>query len=258
MAETPALTLDQHRAVVAPLRVEVGAIPAEDVREPDMPVPIFLDEAMTSLVAAQDQAEALDAVGLEPEVVPRVEKLIHGLLSAQAIWNAERATGRTEETLRLITQAEDLRQDALETGDLALAKDPEGRDRLSAIREGEGLDDLVADLVDLVVLVTDKRALFAAKKYDVDGTSAAMGEAAGKLRTALAREGATRGASDAKDTRDRIYTALLEPLGELRAHGRHAYRKDRNNTRRAAYLSTYIRRRNLRARAKKASGGLPG
>lgn len=211
----------------------------------------FLKEGFAAVAAASDQQAALDAVGLPPDLVPQLSRLLYGLQSAQALWEGEQRHGRSNEVQAKIDALTLRREEALLAGDLACRNNQEGQQRLSAIREGEGLADLVQDGVALGLLLTDAAPLFAAIKFDAEGTARQLTELAGSLQQELSREEAGKTLSTGKDMRDRLYTLCLHPLAELRSFATFAFRNDRNNTRRFAFTSAYNRRRNRKARAPK-------
>ena len=239
-----------HAARVEELRPLAEALPATAVKEPDMPVSVYVDEGFGFVVAAREHAVALTAVGMPGELPDTLDRLLRGLQSIQVLWNKEEDKGRTEETIKVVLQATGQRGDALAASDLALRKSSEGQRRLSKIREGEGLPDMVADLFDLAQLLRDAPEPFAAIKVDAGAMAEALDKTGRQLQNSLAQEDAKKSMSSTKELRDRFYTLTLEPLRDLRAFGDFAFRKDKGNNRRFAFASAYIRRRNSRARSR--------
>jgi hypothetical protein len=182
------VSLEDHLQVVEAARERAEALPAAEVAEPDMPVRVFIDEAETAVTAALEHLADLEKVGLLREMVDALARDVKALDSAQRLWNTERRGGRSEAVGGLIETCEDYRQDLLDASDLALRKEAKGKERLSLIREGEGLPDLIADLSDLAVLVTDYRPLYEAIHLDVDGSSNQAVALGKELKSALAEE----------------------------------------------------------------------
>jgi hypothetical protein len=140
----------------------------------------------------------------------------------------------------------------LSAADLALRHTQKGLDRISMIREGEGLPDLVSDLGDLALLFTDFRPEFVAIKTDVDGDAAKAAKTAFDLKTVLATEDVAKTLTGNKELRDRIYTLTARALDEVRSFATHAFRHDKTNARRNLFTSAYLRRKRNRARNLKA------
>lgn len=229
-------------------------LPADSLREPDMPVSHFLDESHGYVAAAREHKKDLMAVGMPEPLIDELELRIQALQQQQTAWNTEQDKGRSEDMKKLIADAEALRGDSLAACDLALRNHADGQRRVSNIREGEGLPDLVADQHDLALLLMDTAPLFTAVKLDPHKMSAQHKEMAGKLEAGLSQEEAQKSVSTAKELRDRLYTLCLEPIREIRAFADFAFRKDRGNNRRFAFTSAYMRRANRRrARLAKAA-----
>ncbi|MBI5498022.1 MAG: hypothetical protein HY904_23675 [Deltaproteobacteria bacterium] len=237
-------TLQQHKDVVKTLQSLLDALPVDAVKSPDIPIDHFLDEGFTAQAASEQYADALKAVGMPPDLPAALAARLGVLRSAQALWNAEQRKGRAPGTVVLIERLERNRHETLIAGDLACRHSTEALARLSRIREGDGLPDLIQDGVDCAVLLTDARPLFEAINFNVDAMAAQLSGDAKALQDALAKEDAVRTLTGSKDIRDRVYTLVLGPLGDLRMFAAYAFRNDRNNTRRNAFTSGYVRRKN--------------
>ena len=132
--------------------------------------------------------------------------------------------------------------EVLENAELDISAD-EGKRRVSMIREGEGLADLVSDLNDQAVLLTDFRPRFEAIRVDVDAESQKAAKLRDDLQAALAEEDVAKTLTGYKELRDRIFTLTKRSLQELRAFASFAFRKDKTNSRRNLFTSSYIRRK---------------
>ncbi len=245
------LGADEHQRRLETVKEAAMSLPVSAVREPDMPVAVFIDEGHVAVAAAHEHQKDLTAVGLPTTTVEQLHGRLEALASAEALWRLERGYGRNEETRTVIDDATALREDVLAAADLALRKSAEGQRRLSQIREGEGLPDLVADLTDLAVLVGHASARFEAIRYPVSDKAAELTRMATALQATLANEDAGKTLGTAKELRDRVYTLALEPLTDLRAHATFAFRHDRSNNRRMGFTSAYHRTRQARRRQAK-------
>ncbi len=241
-------SLADHKTVVDAMRAELNTLPASAVAAPDMPVKAFLDEGMTAVEAAKQHLDALVRAGLSEALIITLERTVLALQSAQILWNTERGMGRSEVMSRLIEKAETVRSYLLAASDLALRNDPDALARLSAIREGEGLADLVMDLGDLAVLITDRKDLYTAVNLDPDDLAQSAAGFRNDLQSGLAEEDVAKTLSGYKDTRDRCFVLAKQALQEVRAFAKFAFRDDTTNVRRGLFFSTYTRNRDRRSR----------
>jgi hypothetical protein len=245
-------SIEEHLAVIDQVKAEAMALDADGFSAPDIPVKIYLDELRTSVLAARQYFDALDAVGYTAPMLARLDQLLEALTSVQAVWNTERRGGRSEAVADLIEAGEAEREEHLSAADLALRHDDAGLERIGLIREGEGLADLTADLGDLALLMTDFRDAFKAIKVDAKAAAGSAVSMQKRLQQALAEERVGKSLKGYKELRDRIWALSKFELSELRAFSTRAFRKDKTNARRHLFTSTYTRRRDQRARRKRA------
>jgi hypothetical protein len=231
-------------------------LPADAIKVPDMPMPTFFDEGFGYVASAREHKKELLAVGMPEALIDQLETCLQATQAQQTAWNTEQNKGRSEELKKQIAEAESLRGDSLAACDLALRNNADGQRRLAAIREGEGLPDLVADHHDMERLIMDNAPLFAAVKLEPEKMAAQHRDTAARLQQGLSQEEAQKSVSTAKELRDRLYTLTLEPIREIRAFADFAFRKDRGNNRRFAFTSAYIRRRNRRSARNVAAAAL--
>jgi hypothetical protein len=250
MERTKPTSIKDHQQVVETLRKEAEALGAGEFGEPDVPIKVFIDELRTTLLATEQHFSSLAAVGYTEAMAAILEWRAAALESVQTLWSAERRGGRSEAVASLIEGAEEVRGDLLSASDLALRHSDAGRHRVSAIREGEGLADLVFDLNDLAALLTDFRAEFEAIKLDVDAEAERAARARDDLKRALAEEDVAKTLTGYKELRDRIFALTKRSLDETRAFAAFAFRKDKTSQRRHLFTSAYNRRRNRRNRGK--------
>lgn len=241
-------SVDEHKQLVEALRAEAEAVPANQTADPDVPVKTFIAEALTALEGAKQHLADLGKVGLVQATVDAFARHLNALQSAQVLWNTERGVSRSEAVLNIVNDSEAHRQYLLDAADLALRNDPDAQNRLSLLREGEGLADLSLDLSDLAALLISHRAEFEAVKLNVDDAAQKCATLKVGLQSALAEEDVAKTLSGYKELRDRCYVLVKRDLQEIRAFARFAFRDDKGNSRRNLFMSAYTRRKDRKAR----------
>ena len=209
-----------------------------------------VDEGFAIVLAARENYDVLSKVGVTHEMIDHYEQLLFSMSSSQSIWQMERRGGRNEETAAMIEEAEQLRNYLNDAAELALRNNLEGQRRLETIREGDGIPDLVSDLDLYTLLLTEAKPLFEAICINVDEQANRAAGMRDSLRKVLAVEDVAKALSGSKEMRDRIYTLVKEKQQELRMFASFAFRGDKTNKRRGLFASSYLRKRNRRARAK--------
>ena len=235
------------------LRPAAMGLPADAVKQPDIPIAVHIDEGLSAVAAAREHQPALVAVGMPAELPDNLETRLYASQGTETMWHRELNAGRSEATIKLIDAAIALRNESLAVMDLALRANNEGLSRLAKIREGDGLPDVVADIFDLALLTRDASEHVSAVRVDPAAHADALDKTGKDLQRALSQEDAKKSLSNTKEVRDRYYTLTLEPLRDLRAFAAFAFRKDKGNQRRAAFVSGYTRRQNSRARNRRAA-----
>jgi hypothetical protein len=246
------VSLQDHLVVVGSVKSLAEALPAEAVVEPNMPMPVYISECTTMIVGAKEHFEALSAVGYTAEMLKSAEDRAIAAISAQAVWNTERRGGHSESVVQLIAESEQKRDDLVAASALALRKNPDGLRRLDMIREGDSIPDMIADLGDLAVLLTDAKPLYQAINLDVDAEASAAAKLRDQLQGTLAHESVAKSLSGSKEMRDRIYTLSKEALAELREFASFAFRNDKTDRRRNLFVSAYQRRTRRKRRREEA------
>ena len=216
------------------------AIPAADVKQPNLPIDVFLQEAEDLVVWAVDDKEALEAKGLVwTATVEDIPARAGALRYAQAVWMKERYS--QEEAIRQwkeqSPQAYQFRDDLLADFRFAYRKNPELISRVRAIAEGRGDADMIQDLSDISVLGKANPTPLEAINYDMtvlDQAETMSGDLADVLALA---NGSRMESSKAKETRDKAYTHLKETVDEVRDFGKYVFRKEPQ--RYQGYISRY-------------------
>ncbi len=242
------------------LRGQLSAFDADMIDEPRMPIAVALQEANDlAILLAEDASVAaqLEAVGLDRAVIDGLRPAVGATREAQSRWVVLRDRSKPAAQKEREARGEALRSELLSAARWSLREDEVALGTLSAISEGDGLADLVQDLRDLAQLVERSRAAFAA---DRTFEAAASIEQARSLSDEISAGAGTAKldgeAASARELRDRAYTHLATLVEQLRAAGRHAYRKD--DRMRKRFVSRHLVRRRRAAAARKAQAPLAG
>jgi hypothetical protein len=209
---------------------ERAELPASEVREPYMPHAVFQEEAgaMIAEIERNDTLrERLYKTRVTPAKVGRAKLLLAALMLAQRAWSRVRAGRDAQELVDAVEQAEALRADILEAVDYDLKGDRVAEGRIAAIREGEGVPDLIDDLGDLRVLLADHEAVMRADElFDYDQTLRDIDDVLAIISPLRSDKVFDAERVRAKDTRDRAWTLAIAAVRELREGGRRAFSKD--------------------------------
>lgn len=218
------------------------ALPVEQVKEPNMPVGIYLQEAEDLSQIAQSDKQALMAVGLPESLISLLSTYAGATREAQSLWSKERQM-REEAEEQWQTEAPkgyELRDMLIHTFSYAFRKNEALLKRVKAIREGHGHSDMVQDLNDLAVLGKSEEPLLVQINFDMGELETAR-TLSDKLSTLLAQSNGERTSpNDAKELRDRMYTLLKTVVDEVRDCGKFVFWKDERKRRQ--YSSAYKRR----------------
>ena len=223
-------------------RPVLDAIPAEEVRTPDMPVDVFLQEAEDlGVIAAEDKA-ALTGVGLDWKVYGGDLPVRAGALRyAQSLWIKSRYTQEEarKEWSEASPAAYEERNDLLAAFRFAFRRRPDLLGRVKQITGGSGHQDMIQDLSDLAALGEAGATELKAMRFDKSRLAQAA-VLADEMATLRARaNGQTADDSLTKLMRDRAYTHLKGAVNEVRTTGRYVFRKDKERSK--AYASEYRR-----------------
>ena len=241
---------DAHLEPLTPL---LSAIPAADVRAPNLPVAVALQEAhdLLALVGQEKLRTRLTAVGLKPDLIEALGPALAAARQAQSQWAVIRDRTKTEAQREREERGRELRTQLLAACRWNLRYDPVASATLHAINEGEGLPDLIQDLLDIAHLIDSRPAAF---ELDTTFDAALQAETArllaGEIEAGLSGERLRDDQEQARDLRDRAYTHLDEIVDEIRAAGRYAYRNDPDL--RLRFGSHYLRRRRARQESRSA------
>lgn len=217
---------------------EIEAINAKDVRYPDMPIDVALNEGGIMLNAAREDAEKLAAVGFDCTNLTRFERALCALRYCQSELVAQ--TGIESDAMKRWRLEEpdayELRSELLAAEAYALRDDRVAMRSIRRIREGARTSDLLADLAALVN--TGRKHLEALRliKFDMSKLAAAQGKSQ-ELPDIYQKAFIHKGTVEARKMRDRSFTFLREIMRHILDAAEYVFRTDR--TRLEFYHSAY-------------------
>ncbi len=219
---------------------QIQQIAAEDIKTPNIPIDVFIQEAVNLKEWASDDQAALMGVGLPESSLDLLEQGAGALSHAQAVWMKERYS--QEEAKKLwdaqSPAAYELRSDLEAAFDYAFDGNEELLAKVDAIKEGTGHEDMIQDLVELSVLGKDHKAELTAINFDHTQLDTAD-RLAEEMRNLLAQVNGEDTKKEEKTIRDQAYTLLKETVDKVRKAGRYALRKQPERVK--GYGSSYFR-----------------
>ncbi|MFA8436604.1 MAG: hypothetical protein ACEPOZ_19005 [Marinifilaceae bacterium] len=235
---------------------EIQNVPKENIKQCDMPVGIYLQEAENLHNRASIDLSQLQLAGM-PEVL--LEKLLArtgALRTAQANW-AELTSQRQKAMDTWKQEAPgmyELRDDIIENMEFAYRMDENLLEKLAEIKEGDSHADAIQDLANLSVLGKHNPEPLTAIHFDVTKCDQAA-EVADRMAGLLAAVNGQTYSDDAnKLIRDQAYTLLKETVDEVRSYGKFVFRKDHKKA--LSYASRYNRERKAEYRRKKENSSV--
>ena len=230
--------IDDYNAKLA----EIQAIPDDDVKEPSIPVDVFLQEAENLHHWSLDDADPLKVVGITMAMIKDLPVRAGACREAQSIWNKDYRSQQEaqQEWAEQSPLAYDLRNDLLKSLRFAYRKDPALLGRVSAIADGSGHADMIQDLNDIAVLGRENPDPLTAIGFDL-ATLDVAATRADELADLLAEaNGDKSDFNESKVIRDKAYTHLKVLVDEIREAGKYVFRNDNNRLK--GYSSQYRRR----------------
>ncbi|MBR09744.1 MAG: hypothetical protein CMP48_18920 [Rickettsiales bacterium] len=225
------------------LLAEIEAIPEAEVKQPNMPIDAFLQEAADLEVWCKEDIPKLTAVGIPKAVFDSLPVRTGALRYAQSVWSKDRYS--QEEARQEWDQKSPIAiglKDELEHAyRFAFRKRPDLLSKVQAIEEGTGNADLVQDLSDLAVL--GKANLPLVKVVGINAAKLAEAETMSTEMSGLlaAMNGERAESGEGKIIRDKAYTLLKNAVDEIREAGKFVFWKDSNKLK--GYKSAYFRNR---------------
>ncbi len=232
----------------------IKAIPDDQIKKPNMPIDIFVQEAEYLYHWCLDDQAALTGAGLDWALVTDLPVRAGACREAQSLWFKERFTRQKakQDWKEKSSAAYELRDRLLRTMRYAYRKQPDLLNRVAEIAEDTGHADMIQDLNDLAVLGRDHSEPLKLIKFDLTllDTAAAMAIEMGKLlaQTTTDRDDTT----PSLVIRDQAFTYLKQAMDEIRECGQYVFWQ--NPARLKGYSSDYFRKRR---NAKKSSSAEP-
>lgn len=221
------------------LKEAIEAIKANEVKVPDMPVDIFIQETENMYQWALDDKEQLFARGLKQEVLDAIPEASGACRHAEALWFKQRY-GKQEAEKQWAEKspaAYDLRNDLIYEFEFAFVGNATLLGRVNDIKTGNGHPDMIQDLANLAVLGNENLSLLTATSFD-PSLLATAADTSDTLAEILARATGDKAEnSEAKTLRDKAYTYLKLQADEVRRYGKFVFRKDKDRL--AGYIQHY-------------------
>ncbi|WP_271784590.1 hypothetical protein [Aquimarina algiphila] len=221
-----------------------NAIPANEVKTPNIPVDNILQEAENLYVwATHDKNDLVNNSGLAwdsyaEELPVRAGALRH----AQSVWVSERY-GQEEANKNWKEEspkAYDLRDDLLDDFRYAFRKRTDLLGRVREIANGSGNADMIQDLSDLSVLGKSNTKELNEVKFKLAKLDTAANLSNTMAELLAKANGAILENSSAKLVRDKAFTHLKEAIDEVRDAGKYVFKDQPERFR--GYTSRYYKR----------------
>ena len=230
---------------------EITAVQPHEIKKPNMPVDVFLQESENLFQWCSDDREALFRCGLDTRLIDKLPLLAGACREAQARWVKENKTKKEAENSwrKEYPVALNLKNELIHDFRFAFRKNPELLSKIANIEKGNTYADFVQDLNDLSVLGLDN-----AEEVTKIGRTLESLENAAILAKKLAGILATWNSEKEinagfLEIRNKAYTLLKNAVDEIRESGRFVFW--RNPERLKGYSSAYWQARNAKRPAEK-------
>lgn len=216
------------------------AIPAEEVKYPSIPVPYYIQEAVTQFKIVAEDKERLVAHGIDWQLAESIPERAAACAEAQGNWAKDfKAQEEAEkEWIKKSPAAFKLRDSILDAFRYAFRKDTALMAKVAVITEGTSREDMIQDLTDISILGKANVTLLEAVKFDVSKLDLASATS-DEMRLLLAGAKGQNGNSKQLDIRNRAFTYLKQAVDEVRSCGKYAFADDDRVKR---YSSEFLRK----------------
>ena len=228
------------------------AMDNDQIKSPNMPVDVALQEAEDLYVWCQDDKDMLKKTGLNWGLVTDLQVRTGACRYVQSEWQKDYRTLKDarREWKEKSPAAFDFRNELVHDFYFAFAKMPELYSRTQAIAKGNSNADMIQDLSDLAVLGNANKAALTAIGFDLTKLDKAAG-----LSEEMADLLAKSNEQKMKDNklrilRDKAYTHMKEAVDEIRRCGQYAFWKDEQRYK--GYVSLYHKKKSAKAASAKA------
>ena len=220
------------------------SISAGDVKNPNMPIDVALQEAEDLLVWCVSDEDKLTKGGLDWALVDDLPVCIGACRYIQSQWRKEYRSIKEaqKEWGQKSPAAFKLRKELLHHFKHAFFKRPDLLAKVKKIAEGNSNADMIQDLSDLAVLGNDNKDLLTNTLMELSMLDKAAATS-DSLSVVLANANGERLKNNAtKLTRDRAYAHMKVSVDEIRRCGHYVFWRD--EFRMKGYTSRYYRLRN--------------
>ena len=211
------------------LRSEIEAIEDANIKIPNMPIDVFLQEAANLEVWCKPDIPKLVAVGVDRSIFKALPKRTAALRYVQSLWMKERFSKEqaSKEWEVRSPEAKALKDELEHSFRFAFRKHEDLLAKVRRIEEGSGQADLVQDLSDLAVLGKSHQPVLEKIGFDVKQLTMAT-KVSEEMSKLLATKNGERLSSNAtRVVRDKAYTYLKEVMDEIREAGKFVFWKDK-------------------------------
>lgn len=220
------------------------ALKAEDVKEPNIPIGIYLQEAEDLKIWSTSDIVALVEVGLEAKTIEDLGVCAGATRTAQSLWQKAMQTREQDEQkwLNLSPEAFRFRDRLLHSYRYAFRGRSDLLATVSKIAEGNSNADMIQDLNDLAELGKANTEPLEAISFDLNLLDKADTDADMLAEILAGANGDRLGFNELRDMRDRMYTLLKECVDEVRECGKYVFwdKPDRYK----GYISRFLKRQN--------------
>ncbi len=220
---------------------EIKAVPKQLIKQCDMPIGIYLQEAENLHTRASIDLHLLVAVGMTAELLDKLLPRCGALRTAQSNWE-ELNTVRDDakETWKLEWPAfMEFRDDLIDHFDFAFRNDEALITKMHAIKAGDTQADAIQDMSNLSVLGKANLVPLEAINFDITLLDKAAEDSDRMGGILAAVNGQMYVADETKIVRDQSFTILKTLVDEIRNYGRFVFRKDADHVK--SYSSKHNR-----------------
>jgi hypothetical protein len=220
-------------------KAEIEAIPDKEVRYPDMPVDVALQEAEDLLVWCYPDKDLLVKAGLDWELVEDLPARTGSLRYVQSQWQKDFRSQEDiqKEWAEKSPVAYDLRDELVHHCYHAFYSAPDLYARTQKIAEGSGHADMIQDLSDLAALGKANPTYLTAVGVDLSLFDQSETQSV-QMAALLAKVNGKRMEDNVlRLQRDKAYMHLKEAVDEIRRCGQYVFWRDEQ--RRKGYVSKY-------------------
>lgn len=222
MAYNPHESLDSLRELLL-------AIPASDVRSPDVRMAVYHQDTndLATVVAAPVIAAKLQSVGIASDRLESLPVALDACRMAQSQWVVANDRGKPEAQKEREELGYAHRSEVVAACRWNLRDNRTAMATLGVIAEGDGIPDLIQDLRDVAVLAEANVAAFEKdESFDAPAAIETCRSLASDITAGQSAFATSAEAAAARDLRDRAYTWLWGIDADVRAAGRYAFRND--------------------------------